>query len=113
MMMLDCGHNATETDSIGTGFARIDNKKVCYPCATLIQRADLVTADEFTAYVSCDGTTITTWNGDKLGGVQQISNPIYTPTGGAYHIIYAKMNGVEWWGRGGGEGMYVNLKRCK
>lgn len=111
--ILGCGHLPTSTEGCGTGYARTsEGRTLCYSCADDAQRADIQTADRFTAYVSTDGRTLTTWSGGTLGRVQQISAPAYTPTGGEYRYVYARAAGVDWWGRGGGPGMYVNLRRC-
>ncbi len=55
-------------DSGGTGYAVLpDGAQICYPCADSRQRIELLDRSRpFVAYVSGDGTKITSWTGGHL-----------------------------------------------
>lgn len=101
----------------GTGYATMrDGRKLCYPCADDVERAEMDTAETFTAYLSSDGKSITTWTGGHLAHVQSLStSKRYTPTGGQWHAHYvtAIRNGVTWHGVNAGTGMVITLRRSR
>lgn len=69
--------------------------------------------ERFTAYVSGDGTHITTWPGDVLG-VCTLGRGwrVRSWIGSRMYQAYARVNGVLYTGRTFGGGMYINLRRC-
>lgn len=112
---LDCGHEPTR-DGIGAGYGRLEGKTYCYPCADEWAREDMRAHDDVFAYVSQDGSTITTWTGGKLARVSWHRSEIrHTPTGGRYerHYYSARGQGGSWHGMGEGPGMYVRLRRSR
>lgn len=53
------------------------------------------------------------WHGNQIGTCYiSKSWPIHSYIGSRMCQIYARINGVDYTGRGFGEGMSVNLKRC-
>lgn len=110
-MQLDCGH-ATEDGQYGTR----DGQRHCYLCCDQIERLDMYDADQFLAYLSSDGRTLTTWTGGHLADVTWTSAKNYghTPTGGYYERWYLHATdlwGGRWTGQTPGRGMYVRLRR--
>lgn len=66
------------------------------------------------AYVSSDGTNITGWKGNVLARVTSFSESRNGFNGGVIAYVRAiDIYGKEWYGRGGGKGMYVRLKEKK
>lgn len=101
----------------GTGYATLtDGRKICYPCADEMQSAEMDTAERMPAYLSSDGSKITTWTGGILAAVAAIgTGRRITPTGGEWtaHYVTAFRNGVEWYGVNSGKGMAITLRRVK
>lgn len=113
---LDCGHVPTVDAGVGTGYARhaVTNKTMCYGCADSQAAADMSAEDKYGAYLSGDGKNITTWSGGVLARVTYEGK---ARTG--FHdseITYLRArdaNGATWYGRNGGRGMCVTIKRAK
>lgn len=63
--------------------------------------------DSFGAYLSGDGQSVTTWTGDKLGSVYNLTE--------TRHNAYFRfiMAGKPYQGRGGGRGMHCGCKATK
>lgn len=56
---------------------------------------------------------LTDWHGNVIGTCFLSSSwPVRSYIGSRMYQIYARINGVDYTGRGFGEGMAVNLKRC-
>lgn len=76
-LWLDCGHapsphteNTDGSASLPDGSASLpDGKTVCYKCAAEWQRGVMATSEHFGAYLSGDGTQITTFDGSSLATV--------------------------------------------
>lgn len=108
----DCSEVKPVQTNGGTGYAVCDEGKhlVCYACADKRETADMLTSDRFTAYVSPDGRSITTWTGGKLGTVSFGGRH---PWSRERHYITARdVHGQHWHGTGA-QGMYCNLRKCK
>ncbi len=67
--------------------------------------------DTFGAYLSCDGTTVTTWTGDILGYV--MGSPVTNPRYGRSARFAFRMNGRDYYAQGGGRGMCCGCKAYK
>ena len=67
-----------------------------------------------TAMRVTNGTrALTNWHGEQIGTCYISTGwPIRSYIGSRMYQIYARINGVDYTGRGFGEGMSVNLKRC-
>ena len=85
-----------------------------------------MTPDRFTAYVGKptgerlgvslneNRRELTTWRGTKIGTCSLgASWPVRSYIGTRMYQIYAWINGQCYTGRGFGEGMHVNLRKCK
>jgi hypothetical protein len=110
----DCCGAACIPTGCTTGYGKTpDGRRLCFPCCDQWQRLDFSAADKFSAYVSGDGKAVTTWTGGKLAIVAGMSRH-RGGFGGEYFTVQAVApNGARWYGRGGGAGMYVNLRRAK
>jgi len=107
--ILDCGHEPTPNAGCGTGYAtaRDTGKRSCYSCAEELERADMATAKRFSAYLSSDNMSITTWTGGKLGRVTRM-----TRNDRQTFVRVTDIHGKEWAGIGPAEnGTYVSLRR--
>ncbi len=109
--ILSCGHNPSPHEHFTTGAATLpDGREICYECADKRERADLLTHDKFTAYVSSDGLRLTTWTGGILG---RVDFGAHHPWSRERHYLRAyDCHGQAWHGTGA-EGMYCNLRKCK
>lgn len=92
----------------GTGYALFYDRKICYSCADILDRARLLIKDHLTAYVSCDGKALTTWSGGKLGRVDFGEKHPWSPS--RHYISVVDIHGQRWFGTGG-KGEYTNLKK--
>lgn len=115
MATLDCGHEPTNHDgSIATGYARhsVTQKTMCYPCADKLQRGDMEATQQFCAYIASDGKTVTTWTGGYLMLITQHGQSHNGFHGSTIHYWRATDDaGRRWYGRNGGNGMSVMMKR--
>lgn len=56
---------------------------------------------------------LTDWHGNQIGTCYLSSSwPVRSYIGSRMYQIYATINGIQYTGRGFGEGMSVRLKRC-
>jgi hypothetical protein len=110
---LDCGHEPTEDGrTFTTGRATLpDGRHVCYDCADAWQREELRTVRSFTAYLTDEGRTISTWSGGTLGRVVQSGTGSAGYCGTATYVQVVDCHGQRWHGRGPGVGMYIRLRR--
>ena len=108
---LDCGHHPTSTPfpDYADGAVWIRGLSVCYDCASAKKREDLLTRRRITAYVSRDGRTLTTWNGDTLGRVVVGHQSPWSPE--RHYIAAVDVHGGHWQGTGT-TGGWADLKRC-
>ncbi len=116
---LDCGHTPSPHSPMTTGTARTqDGKEICYACADARQREDLKDRSRpFTAYVSSDGKTITTWTGGKLMDIRQswripLTRFSFTHGRTILHIRARDVHGGDWFGRGN-PGIAITLRPTK
>jgi hypothetical protein len=108
-----CGAECIPT-GCATGYGETpDGRRLCFPCCDQSQRLEFSAADRFSAYVAGDGKTVTTWTGGKLARIVGMTRH-RGGFGGEYVTVQAVApNGARWYGRGGGAGVYVNLRRSK
>lgn len=124
---LSCGHLPTRDDSaasrVGTGYARDrDGRTMCYPCADISERAAFLVAsmagEPFTAYVD-DAGNLTTWSGGLLAtGVPRAGGVSRSGWHGSRVYSWRFRTGplgesAEWYGRNGGPGMVITVRRAK
>lgn len=113
----DCGAEIPKpVNSCGTGYAVFrDGRKVCYACADKIQREDLHDRSRpMTGYLSSDGQRWTTWTGGTLGNVIRLTESRCAFHGARMvHIRVRDVHGKEWYGRGAGPSMVLNLRPTK
>ncbi len=96
------------------GYARLpDGGAVCYPCADSRQRIEIATADRYSGYLSADGRTVTTWTGGALARVVSATRHRGGFGGEWWSVAAGTSDGARWYGRGGGPGMFLNLRRCR
>ena len=90
-----------------------DGATLCYACADNVQRQQMASGKTYGAYVSSDGTAITTWSGGHLATVRQ-SRKIGSGFGygGQLYVRAVDPSGAEWYGRNGGRGMCITLRRA-
>jgi len=106
-MKLDCGHDPTAGYAIWE-----DGTKNCYDCTDRRQRADLLTCDKFSGYLSEDGTGITTWTGGLLFKVVSRESP-HNMGGTITHWRGVDEYGQHWYGKGAGRGICTNMHKAK
>lgn len=96
------------------GYARLpDGAAVCYRCADSRQRAEIATADRYSAYLAGDRLTVKTWTGGELARVTGATRHRGGFGGEWWSIRAVTPDGARWYGRGGGPGMFLNLRRCR
>lgn len=108
--VLNCGHEPTpqKKGSLGTGAAVFNGQTMCYDCAAASIKTGALADGRFTAYVSSDGTKITTWDGQEIGIVRRRTVSGYK----AWYQVTAY--GKAWYGQGPSEsGTYVSLRQYK
>lgn len=112
---LACGHPYTANEGPGTGYATDGaGNQMCYECADTYTRGLMARRDEITAYLASDGKTITTWTGGTLARVTEHGTARTGWHGSHVHYIRAVApDGSQWYGRNGGPGMVIRLKRAK
>jgi hypothetical protein len=71
--------------------------------------------EKFTAYVSSDGKSITTWMGDILGNITYTRQDSRRRSwhNDKMRTVYATIWGRRYYGRNSGNGMVINLRRMK
>jgi hypothetical protein len=112
--ILDCGHVPTPQppDSITTGYGTTrDGQTLCFECCNTAERADLATADRYTAYLGGDGTSLTTWTEAKLATVTRLYTVRNNFAGKLYRFWAIAPGGVWWYGTTPGKGMYARMRR--
>ena len=109
-----CG-SIVETQRNGpVGYGRApDGRKLCYPCCDARERETFAAADTFGAYLSGDGRKVTTWPGGELATVTYRRRHRGGFGGEWWTVDATAPDGARWYGRGGGPGMFVRLKRRK
>lgn len=115
-VMLDCGHLSTP-DGFVMGYATLnDGRRICYADADTMQREEFAEPGrtEFWAYLSSDGKTITTWTGGQLASITQTGvgrSGFYDSK--IYFVQAVAPDGSRWYGKNGGPGMSIHIKRAK
>jgi hypothetical protein len=109
-----CGSIVRPENNFTTGYGETpDGKKLCYSCCNTQEAAEFSAADTFCCYLSGDGSAATTWPGGKLATVTYKKRQ-RGGFGGEYWTVDAiAPDGSKWYGRGGGPGMYLRLRRRK
>ena len=115
----DCGHGELDmSGNIDTGYALRDGAMLCYGCADVRQRHDMLDRSQpIAAYIASDGRSVTTWTGGKLGDVVSRSSVRLTRLSYTHgsHMLAIRVRdpyGGEWYGRGS-PGLSVTLRPCK
>lgn len=120
----NCGQEIKNHDGIGTGYALVSSpgqkeEKHCYDCCHAAEiKAMKDRSGLFTAYLSCDGKSVTSWPGGILG--QVISSRETAHAFGRRHSINGKrltinvkdVHGELWHGKGYA-GVYIHLYPMK
>jgi hypothetical protein len=114
--VLDCGHKPSPHSQYTTGYGTDrEGKTSCYDCANSQEAAAFSASDRYTAYVNKDGY-LTTWP----GGVLAQAMPRYHGVsrngwhGSEVHSWrFRDCDGAEWYGRNGGPGMVITVRRAK
>lgn len=105
----------------GTGYARPQNSDglLCYACADAAQIEGLKDRSKpFSAYLSSDGNTVTSWTGGKLMTVTRstpcaLTRQSFMHDSKSYRSIRARdVHGAYWFGRGSA-GVCLRLRACK
>lgn len=107
-----CGKASPHTDSYGMDH---HGEMHCYGCCHARDVAELLDRTKpFSAYVSCDGRTISNWPGGLLATVTQYSEARtgFNRSTQAYFRA-VDVHGGQWYGRGAGKGMYCTLRAMK
>lgn len=115
MSKLTCGHDPSPHSEHTTGTAHLpDDREVCWDCADAWTRERMRTVDTLGAYLSGDGTAITTWSGGKL------ANVTYKTThrvgfGRTSQVFWNATDdtGRNWYGRSQGCGMFTVMHARK
>lgn len=95
-----------------------DGSHICYACADAQQREELKDREPFSAYLSSDGKTITTWTGGKLMDIAQswpctLTRNSHWHSAKSYRSIRAvDVHGAKWYGRGSA-GVCITLRPMK
>jgi hypothetical protein len=82
----------------------------CRTCCAERDRESMNRGEPITSYVMCDGKTIGTWHGFPLARVESITLVRRYSWNSVYSIHARDDRGRLWVGRGGGPGMYCNLR---
>lgn len=113
--LLSCGHLSTPR-GFAAGYAtRVkDGAKICYDCADRMQREELLVEKEVFGYLSSDGKLITTWTGGELMKVTSEGSARTGFYGSRVTYVRAEgPDGSRWYGKNGGRGMSIRMKRAK
>lgn len=113
----DCGHTYPLPGPSGgaSGYAvDVDGRTMCYGCSDSQAAATMNAAHDagvpFTAYVSGDGRTITTWPGGVLA---RITLAAASRDGRFVSYRATDADGRRWYGRGAGRGMVITLRPAR
>lgn len=110
---LDCGHSPTPT-SFGTGYGTSpDNKRKCYNCCNVDELKAFREAGHYMAYLSTDGTSITTWTGGLLGKVTGFTDTKAGFGSSRRYLDVRGLDGTLYYGNTPGPGMFARLHRKK
>ncbi len=110
---LVCGHSPSPHCDISTGTAHTrDGREICFDCADKEQRADMRTAQHYTAYLT--GDKITTWSGGLLARVTyRRTRRVGFHGSERVYFNAVDLDGKRWHGNSPGDGMYCRLHASK
>ena len=112
--VLYCGHPPSPHSDFTTGYGKdAAGRTYCYACCHARDLETMRTADRFTCYVGCDGRTLTTWTGEKLGTVTLGAVHPWSrksPMGERHYLRAVDVYGGRWYGTGA-PGMWASLRR--
>lgn len=125
-----CGHPVPTFDEVFPGSGRCGYARteeggfVCLPCATERERADLLTANRFTAYLTCETEpcvdasrwSVTSWTGAHLMRITSIWRTrchIWDGPRRRWFFRALDIHGQVWHGEGEGAGTYCRLRKSK
>jgi hypothetical protein len=101
-------------EGIATGYGTDkDENRHCYACCENRESRAFEASDAYCCYLSSDGRTATTWTGGKLAAVTSERTTRAGYCGETVYVRATAPNGSRWYGRGGGRGMYLRLRRYK
>ena len=104
------GCGAVCTTGYGT---TADGRRLCFDCCNAAEAAEFAAAETYCAYMSEDVKRVTTWPGGTLARVTY-SRKHRGGFGGEYFTADAVApDGSRWYGRGGGPGCWLRLRRRK
>lgn len=107
-----CGKVAPHSESYGID---AQHGMHCYTCCHARDVASLLDRSlPFSAYVSCDGRTVSNWPGGKLADISHYGESRTGWHGSTQAYFRARDVHGQWWhGRGAGKGMYCTLRPMK
>ncbi len=85
----------------------------CISCCHARDLASVTLGEPTCSYVSSDGLTVGTWHGMPLMRVESLRLVRRYTWNEVWQIHARDRQGRRWTGRGGGKGMYCNLKLAK
>lgn len=100
----------------GTGYAVTSSgTHLCYACADEMQREEMRERTSYCAYLSGDGSSLTTWSGGQLARVVSEHKDSGTGFRGTRltHIRAVTPDGSVWYGKGAGRNMIISIHRSK
>lgn len=108
-----CGGPCIPTECT-TGYGSTpDGGRHCFPCCDRMQRDEFAAADSFFAYLNSAGTAVSTWTGGELARVTWRKRNRGGFGGEWWSVDATAPDGSRWYGRGGGPGFWLRLKRRK
>lgn len=113
-MILDCGHEPSPHSEYTTGTAHTsDNREICWDCSYAGELSAMRTAQHYGAYLSGNGSRLTTWPGQPLAVVTSLVERRVGFGGSRFYFKATDLDGQHWHGTSPGPGMYARLHRSK
>lgn len=98
-------------ESGASGYAvRENDARICYACADLEERKFMHVASSKTAYVSIDGSRVTTWTGGELGRVVR-ARAVRVFGHKKINLTIRAFDGTLWTARATTPGMLCTLRK--
>lgn len=91
----------------------VDGATYCPACCALRDKENMVKEGRVSAYIASEGDSVTTWHGLALARCESLTVHRRTMWSTAYNIRARDDAGRLWVGRGGGKGMFCNLRLAK
>lgn len=109
---LECGHTATKTTGLGTGYGRdASGARHCYDCCTKQDLARIEAGEVVTHYTNRDLTQVTNWPGHKLMRIVHVND---SRAARKTYVRAVDNQGRLWWGVGPRDnGNYITLRLMK